>query len=159
MVEKIEKIKRMATMEEEHAMRLDGESTGLGDATVHGLVESVAHDSKKHAGLYRLISDLLERGFLSIPESEADEFTSRLEKHIEVEKKMREEVRELLKGEEDERVKFILSEILSDEERHHRFLKNLLEVIIKRDTISDEEMWNMIWKDVESHGAPPDYDV
>jgi hypothetical protein len=56
-------------------------------------------------------------------------------------------------------VRFLLSEILSDEERHHRFLSNLLETIIERDTISDEDIWNMIWRDVESHGAPPDHYV
>jgi len=33
---------------------------------------------------------------------------------------MRDEVKAMLKGEKDERVKFLLSEILSDEERHHR---------------------------------------
>jgi rubrerythrin len=159
MDEKIEKMESMASLEEEHALRLEGESMGLGDAAVNGLVASIAHDSKKHAGLYRTISALLERGDLAIPESQADEFASSLEKHIEVEQRMRDEVRALLKSEEDERVRFLLSEILSDEERHHRFLRNLMGAIIERDTISDEDIWNMIWKDVESHGAPPDYEV
>ncbi len=98
----------------------------------------------------------MERGNLAIPESQADEFASSLEKHIEVETKMLAEVREILEGEKDERVRFLLSEILSDEERHHRFLRNLMDVIIERDTISDEDIWNMVWRDVESHGAPAD---
>jgi rubrerythrin len=159
MEEKIEKMRSMASLEEEHAIRLEGESLELGDAVLHGLVGSIAHDSKKHAGIYRTMVALLERGSLAIPESQADGFAAKLEKHIEVETKMREEVRVMLKGEEDDRVKFLLLEILSDEDRHHRFLKNLLEAIIERDTISDEDIWNMIWRDVESHGAPPDHNV
>ena len=154
MEEKIEKMMRMSSLEEEHAVRLEGESLGLGDIAIHGLVASIAHDSKKHAGIYRTISALLERGNLAIPESQAVDFEISLEKHIEVEKKMLAEVRAILVDEEDERVRFLLSEILSDEERHHRFLRNLMDVIIKRDTISDEDIWNMVWRDVESHGAP-----
>jgi rubrerythrin len=149
----------MASLEEEHAIRLESESLGLGDIAVHGLVASITHDSKKHAGLYRTISALLQRGSLAIPESQADEFTSSLEKHIEVEKKMRDEVKAMLNGEEDDRVRFLLREILLDEERHHRFLRNLMDVIIGGDMISDEDIWNMIWRDVESHGAPPDHYV
>jgi rubrerythrin len=159
MDEKIEKMRSMASLEEEHAIRLEGESLELGDAVVYGLVGSIAHDSKKHAGIYRTIAALLERGNLAIPESQADEFASRLKKHIEVETKMRAGVIAMLNGEGDDRVRFLLSEILSDEERHHRFLSNLLETIIERDTISDEDIWNMIWRDVESHGAPPDHYV
>ena len=159
MEEKIKKMASMASLEEEHAVKLEGESLGLGDLAIHGLVASIAYDSKKHAGLYRTISALLERGNLAVPESQAVGFASSLENHIKVETKMLADVKALLKGEEDERVRFLLSEILSDEERHNRFLRNLMDVIIKRDTISDEDIWNMIWKDVESHGAPMDHDV
>jgi hypothetical protein len=159
MEEKLKKMAKMASLEEEYAIRLESESLGLGDLAIHGLVTSIAHDSKKHAGLYRTISAIYERGNLAIPESQAVEYKSSLEKHIEVEVEMLEEVKDLLKNERDERVRFLLSEIIYDEERHHKFLSNLLEVIINRDTISDDDIWGMIWEDVESHGAPLDHYV
>jgi hypothetical protein len=148
MEDKIKQMDRMASLEEKHAISLESESLGLGDDAINGLVASIAHDSKKHAGLYRTISTLLERGSLAIPEFQADEYLSSLEKHIEVEKKMLDGVQAMLEGEKDERVRFLLSEILSDEVRHHR-----------RDTIPEEDIWNMLWRDVESHGAPPDPNV
>ena len=51
-----------------------------------------------------------------------------------------------MEGEQDERVKFILKEIYLDEARHHKFLSNLLEVVVKRDIIFDEEIWNQLWR-------------
>ncbi len=66
------------------------------------------------------------------------------------------EARALLEGEEDERVKTLLNEIYADEVRHHRFLSNLLEAVLKRDMILDEDVWAMIWRDVPTHGAPRD---
>ncbi len=46
MDDKIEKMERMASLEEEHAIKLESESLGLGDIAVNGLVASIAHDSK-----------------------------------------------------------------------------------------------------------------
>ena len=37
MENQIEKLNRIASLEEEHAIKLQGESMGLGDTAVHGL--------------------------------------------------------------------------------------------------------------------------
>ena len=79
-----------------------------------------------------------------------------LKRHVEVEERMMAEARALLEGEEDERVRTLLSEIYADEARHHAFLSNLLEAVLKRDLIFDEDVWAMIWRDVPTHGAPRD---
>jgi hypothetical protein len=157
--EKIKKMGEMAKMEEKHAVGLEKDVFGLGNVVVKGLVMSVAHDSQKHASLYRTIASLLKKESLTIVEREAVEFEASLKKHIEVEVKMLEEVEKLLKDEKDDRVKLLLSEVYADEQRHHTFMKNLLEAVIKRGTISDEGIWNLVWRDVESHGAPPSPDV
>jgi hypothetical protein len=155
--ERAKEMEKMAQLEEEHALSLDTWYVwGLGNPAIKGLVMSIALDSRKHAGLYRTMATLMEEGSLAIPELEADQFEASLRKHIEVEEKMLAEVKALLKDEKDERIKFLLSEIFADERRHHKFMNNLLEVIISRATIPEEDIWNMIWRDVESHGAPPD---
>jgi hypothetical protein len=115
----------------------------------------VALDSRKHAGLYRAIAAIL-KGPLAITDVEYDRLEASLKRHIEIEEKMLAESRELLEGEEDDRARRLLEEIYADEVRHHAFLSNLLEAVLKRDMIFDEEIWALIWRDVPTHGAPRD---
>jgi hypothetical protein len=159
MSEKIKKMEEMAKMEEEYAVGLEKDVWGLENPVVKGLVASIAQDSKKHSGLYMTLASLLKKESLALVEDDAVEFEASLKKHIEVEENMMQEVSNLYKDMDDDRVKLILSEIYADEQRHHRFMKNLHEAVVKRDTLSDKDIWNMIWRDVESHGAPPSYDV
>ena len=66
------------------------------------------------------------------------------------------ESRTLMEEEQNKRVRRLLEEIYADEIRHHKFLSNLLEVVIKKDMILETDIWDMIWKDVPTHGAPRD---
>ena len=154
--EKIKKMEEMAKMEEEYAVGLDKDVWGLENPVVKGMVASVAHDSKKHSGLYMTLASLLKKESLAIVEEDAVEFEASLKKHIEVEEKMMQESKTLMDSEEDERVRFLLSEVYADEERHHAFMKNLLDVVIKWDTISEHDLWEQLWRDVPTHGAPRD---
>jgi hypothetical protein len=153
--DRIKRMEEMAKMEEEYAVDYDEDVAGLGNVAIAGLMASVALDSRKHAGLYRAIAAIL-MGPLAITDVEYDRLEASLKRHIEVEEKMLAESRELLEGEKDDRAKRLLEEIYADEIRHHAFLSNLLEAVLKRDMIFDEEIWAMIWRDVPTHGAPRD---
>jgi hypothetical protein len=78
-----------------------------------------------------------------------------IKKHIETERKMLHDSKEMLKAEKDVRVKSILTEIYLDEIKHNAFMKNLLELVVKRETLFEKDEWDMLWKDVPGHGAPP----
>jgi rubrerythrin len=54
----------------------------------------------------------------------------------------------------DEKVMLLLDAILADEKRHHELLKRVLEIIVKGETITDEEWFGILWKSVPFHGAP-----
>jgi hypothetical protein len=153
--DRIKRMEQMAEMEEEYAVDYDDDVAGLGNVAIAGLMASVALDSRKHAGLYRAIAAIL-KGPLAITDVEYDRLEASLKRHIEVEEKMLAESRELLEGEEDDRARRLLEEIYADEVRHHAFLSNLLEAVLKRDMIFDEEIWALIWRDVPTHGAPRD---
>jgi rubrerythrin len=155
MVRKVEKMEEMALMEEKYAVDYDEDVAGLGNVAVAGLLGSVALDSRKHARLYRAIAAIL-KGPLGMTDVEYERLEASLKRHVEVEEMMMAEARALLEGEEDERVRTLLSEIYADEVRHHGFLSNLLEAVLKRDLIFDEDVWAMIWRDVPTHGAPRD---
>ncbi|MFB0557896.1 MAG: hypothetical protein ACETVY_02150, partial [Candidatus Bathyarchaeia archaeon] len=110
---------------------------------------------EKHAGLYRATADIL-KGPLAVTDVEYDKLEVSLKRHIDVEERMMGEARALMEGEGDDRVRFLLEEIYADEVRHHRFLSNLLEAVVKRDAIFEEDVWKIIWRDVPTHGAPRD---
>ena len=155
MSDRIRKLEEMAEMEEEYAVAYDKNVMGLGNVAIEGLMMSVALDSRKHAGLYRAIATIL-KGPLAITDMEYDQLEESLRRHVEVENRMIGEAKALMEGEEDDRVVRLLEEIYADEVRHHRFLSNLLEAVVKRDLIFESDVWDMIWRDVPTHGAPRD---
>ena len=145
----------MAKMEEDYAVVYDKNVEGLGNVAIEGLMKGVSLDSMKHAGLYRAIATIL-RGPIGITDLEYDTLEETLKRHIEIETKMIEKSKTLMDEEGDERVKFLLNEIYLDETRHHKFLSNLLEAVVRKDMIFDEEIWDQLWRDVPTHGAPRD---
>lgn len=69
--------------------------------------------------------------------------------HVEVEETM---IREI----DDVRARRLLLEIRTDGTRHHPFMRNLLELVLKREVIPEQDVWGLIWRDVPTHGHPPD---
>ena len=52
------------------------------------------------------------------------------------------------------KVKLLLTAILSDEVRHHVLLKNVLDILVRGETITDNDWWDVLWNNVPFHGAP-----
>ncbi len=155
MNEDAKRIEDLARMEEDHASSLSSSVEGLSNVLVQEILRGIAHDSEKHAGFYTaILRTLLEDEGRLIDEEEYDHLERVIEKHIEVETRMMFEVKQLLEGERDSRVRFLLEEIYLDEEKHHILMKRLLEIVIARETLFEEDLWDMIWKDVPGHGAP-----
>lgn len=154
MSQRIRKMDSMKKMEEDYSVSLSASVQGLRNVAIRELLSSIATDSKKHAGFYATISVLLKKDAPPINEEDYENIEDTIEKHIETESKMVQEVRQLLRAEKDSRVKRLLEEIYADEARHHALMKNLLDAVVKRETIFDEDIWAMIWKDVPEHGAP-----
>jgi hypothetical protein len=51
-------------------------------------------------------------------------------------------------------VKLLLEAIFSDEQPHHKLLNDVMEILVKRETISEEDVWDILWKNVPFHCAP-----
>jgi hypothetical protein len=41
-----------------------------------------------------------------------------------------------------------------DEKRHHELLKEILEILVKGETITESDWWDVLWKNVPFHGSP-----
>jgi rubrerythrin len=63
-------------------------------------------------------------------------------------------ISQILPSVEDAKVKLLLSAILADEKRHHELLKMVLEILVRGETITEEDWWELLWKNVPFHGAP-----
>ncbi len=68
-----------------------------------------------------------------------------VEKHINDEKEMIKTASRLLEKATDPRLKLILTAILDDENKHHRLLVSVKELIEKYETIDEDEFWRQIW--------------
>jgi len=149
-----EKMEKMADLEEKYAIKLDKDFRGWGNPAVDSLIETIALDSKKHAILYRTAAYILERRNLSITDIQYEGLEKSLKNHIETEEVMIQKVKELALKVDDKGAKNLLTEIYSDEVRHHPFMKNLLELVLKGQTITEEDVYNMVFRDLPTHGAP-----
>jgi rubrerythrin len=96
----------------------------------------------------------MEGKSLSIMDLEFEELEKHLRLHIEMEQEMINAAKGLMEEVEDQRVKKILTWIYEDELFHHPMMKVLLEVVLKREMISEEDVWDMLFRDLPTHGAP-----
>jgi len=147
-------MKDMAKMEEQYAVKLDKDFRGWGNPAVDSLIEAIAYDSKKHAVLYRTAAYLVEGKNLSIIDLKYEDLEKSLRKHIETEEKMLKRVKELMDKVENEGAKRLLSEVYSDEVSHHPFMKQLLKLVLKGEAITEEDVFNMVFRDLPTGGAP-----
>jgi len=143
-------------LEEKYAVELDQEYRGYGDEVVRELIKSVMVDSRKHVGLCKTAAYVVEGRGLSITDVECEELENRLRLHIEKEQEMLDAARQLMEEVKDERVQKLLIMIYEDELMHHPFLESFLETILKRETITEEDIWDMLFRDLPTHGHVAD---
>ncbi|MEM3725522.1 MAG: ferritin-like domain-containing protein, partial [Candidatus Bathyarchaeia archaeon] len=77
-----------------------------------------------------------------------------VEKHIEMEAELIKKLDKVIPTIENDKVKLLLNAILADEKRHHELLKVVLNIIVRGETITEEDWWELLWKNVPFHGAP-----
>jgi rubrerythrin len=68
--------------------------------------------------------------------------------HIKMEEAVIKELEKVVPTVEDEKVRLILSAILNDEERHHKLLKTLYEILVRGETVTEGDWWDALWGDV-----------
>ena len=126
----------------------------IGNPTVKGVLKGVSLDSVKHAEMYSSAVMLLTTVSKALTQENLDKQTDLVEKHIQIEAELIQKIGKTLPSIKDKKVKLLLEAILSDEIRHHALLKNVLEILVKGETITEADWWDMLWKDVPFHGSP-----
>jgi len=151
-----ERLEMLSDLEKKYAVELDREYRGYGNEIVRELIASVMIDSQKHAGLYKAAAMLASGKSLAITEEEFNLLEEKLKLHIEKEKEMLEAVTKLMEEVEDDRIKKILIMIYEDELMHHPFMTNFLDLVIKRETITEQDIWDQLFRDLPTHGHVAD---
>lgn len=121
---------------------------------VKGVLKGISLDSVKHADMYKAAIELLSIVPSALSQEEYDELVRFVKKHIIEEEKVIISMEEVMQHVENEKIQLLLKAIFIDEERHHELLKGVLEILVKGETISEKDWWDILWKNVPFHGAP-----
>jgi len=131
--------------------------TGLVDIknpAVKGVLEAISLDSTKHAQMYCSALTLLTEVPQALTEENLEKQKELVKIHIDLEAQVIQKLVEALPNVKNDKVKLLLEAILSDEKRHHDLLIKILEILVKGETITNNDWWDMLWENVPFHGTP-----
>ena len=150
----LEFLKNQIKIEKEIVASLKKPLLIMKNPAVKGVLMGVSLDSIKHAELYMSALTLLTQSSTALTQENLDEQRVLVEKHIEIESKLIKILETKIPTIENKKVVFLLEAILSDERRHHEMLKQVLEIIVHGETITEDDWWKLLWENVPFHGAP-----
>ncbi len=138
-------------LEKEIMQAAETSVSNVKNALVRELILGINYDSLRHMsilqGLLALHTKQTE-GIRLISEKERDKLQINIETHMKLEEKAIKTYKQLLGQIKDSREKLLVESILHDELRHHALLKQLYQTIIKDITLTEDDVFEMTWKDV-----------
>jgi bacterioferritin (cytochrome b1) len=150
----IEFMKRQIVVENEIVGSVNKGIKNINNPPVKGVLKGISLDSMKHAELYASAVTLLTNVSQAMTQENLDEQRALVEKHIQIEAELIKKLEKELPTIDNKKVAFLLKSILMDEKRHHAMLKTVLEIIVRGETITEQEWWDMLWEGSPFHGAP-----
>jgi ABC-type phosphate transport system ATPase subunit len=141
-------LKGMVKAEEEIVRSVESAVGDLKNFAVRSVLRGISYDSLKHAELYRSAGELLSEPRPALDEGQLDVQRALVERHIAMEERVIARLEEMIPGVEDEKVSFILNSIIEDERRHHKVLKRVEELLVKGETVTEEDWWDAAFGDV-----------
>ncbi len=126
----------------------------LGNAFVKDLLIGISTDSQKHAALLKSLRKAVEGPTPFISEKERDKIAKGIAAHIKMEEQAVETYTELAEKSDNEQVKTIAMMIREDEIRQHALLTELHQTMIEPETLTEDMIWDAMWKDTPWRGSP-----
>lgn len=125
---------------------LRGSMKKTNNTVIQLMLYQLALDSTKHEHMLRAISRLLKPSSKEQFQCEGEEFRKVIEKHVQVERKMLEDFERIVDKTEDDRIRFILQNIISDEKKHHAIMKRVHELICEGEKVQDQRWWDFLFR-------------
>jgi hypothetical protein len=147
-------MKAQIKVENEIVDSLNNALVDMKNPPVRGVLKGISLDSVKHAEMYAAATELLTSVSQALSQEHLDKQKALIEKHIRLEAELIEKISKVLPSVENAKVKLLLNAILADEKRHHELLKMVLEILVRGETITEADWWDLLWKNVPFHGAP-----
>ncbi len=152
--ELVDFLRRQISVEKKIVRSLSKSLREIGNPAVKGVLKGISLDSAKHAEMYNSAAMLLTTIPRALTQEQLDTQKDLVEKHIEMELELIQKISEELPTVENDKVKLLLEAILADERRHHELLKKILEILVHGETITEQDWWDIMWKNVPFHGTP-----
>jgi hypothetical protein len=150
----LEFMKRQIVIENEIVNSLNQGIVDIKNPPVKGILKGISLDSVKHAELYSAAITLLTGVSQALTQENLDAQRALVEKHIQMEAELIKKIEKMMPAIENNKVKYLVNTILTDEKRHHAMLKTVLEIIVRAETITEDEWWELLWEGAPFHGAP-----
>ncbi len=151
-----EYFKKESKRELEYAERLRSTSDKSINPVVRTIIDAVSQDSIKHSKIYETLALLMGSPNI-ITEAESSAVLKDMEDHINMEKESIEELQRLKEDpviKDDAVVQFLIDILLRDEQFHHAALRQIYDALIKKITLTEQDLWEAIWRDAVYHGTP-----
>ena len=152
--ELVEFLKEQVKIENKIVDSLNKSLPEIDNPTVKGVLKGVSLDSVKHAEMYASAVRLMTTVSKALTQENLDKQKDLVERHIQMEAELIKKIGKVLPTVKDNKVKLLLKAILEDEKRHHGLLKQIQEILVKGETITEADWWDILWKDVPFHGSP-----
>lgn len=147
-------LEKQIRIENEIVESLNSSLVEIGNPAVKGVLTGISLDSAKHAEMYAAAANLLTSVSQALTQEHLDKQRELVEKHIKMEAELIGKISDVMSTVENDKVKLLLNAILMDERRHHKLLKKILEILVQAETITEDDWWDILWKNVPFHGAP-----
>jgi len=148
MTEVIELLKEQKRLELGHVKAIGETMKGIENPMVKVVLESIVHDSRKHAAIAQALIDV-EAGEvpakLDMDLGPATTLNQSIKQHVRVEMNMVEMLGEIGKLVKDDRVKKFIDYLVEEEKRHHKLLKEF-SLLLDRDSVSMDEYLDLFQK-------------
>jgi rubrerythrin len=153
-MERDEFFKKQIQLEKDIVKAAQNAVKDIKNRKVKELIEGIASDSNKHASLLTSLLAAHEGKNPLIDEKVTDQLKENLETHIKLEQEAIDTYKQLLTTVEGESETLIIKYILNDEVRHHALLKKIQKMVVEKETLTEQDLWDLTWKDSISHGSP-----
>lgn len=120
---------------------------------VKAVLTSISLDSIKHAELYRAAIHLTTVT-TALTDEEFNQLKTITKKHVDMENATIKQLKDAVNKAKNKKVKFLLQSIAEDEDKHHKLLKMIMELIVREESITEEDLWKILWKNTPFHGTP-----
>lgn len=151
--EMIEFFKNQIKLEHHIVESVTNSLRNVRNPVVKQVLRAIAFDSQKHAGIYNAAISITTVT-PALTDEEYREIEKIIARHIVDEEKAIAALDEFLPKIKDAKIKFLLESIIADERKHHQLLNKIKDLVVKKEAITEEDWWEILWKNVPFHGAP-----